>query len=63
MEALPAEVQRAIRQDALLMRMYARRQRQMYEWLEPLFHVWAKIVHYERQWPGSTSEAGSVALA
>ena len=62
MEALPTEVQRAIRQDALLMHVHARQQHQLNQWMQPLFALWAKIVHYERLWPGSTSEAGSIAL-
>ena len=63
MEALPTEVQRVIRQDALLMQLHARRQHRINQWMQPLFDLWAKIVYYERHWQGSTSEAGSVALA
>jgi hypothetical protein len=62
MEALPTEVQRAICYDALLMHFHARRQREISKWMMPLFHLWAKIAHYERLWPGSTDGAGSVDL-
>ena len=62
MEALPTEVQCAICQDALLMHVHARQQHQWNQWMQPLFALWAKIVHYERLWPGSASEAGSIAL-
>jgi hypothetical protein len=62
MEALPREVQCAILQDALLMQLNARQQHCMSRWMQLVFEVWAKVVHYERNWPGCTSEAGSVAL-
>ena len=53
MEELPTEVQRVILQDALLMQLHARQQQSMSRWIQPLFQLWAKVVHYERNWPGT----------
>ena len=51
---LPWGVQRAIFQDALLMHMWQRQQKQIQWWIEPIFDTWRKIAYYEGQWPGST---------
>ena len=63
MDTLPIDIQHSIRQDALLMQLYARRQREALQWMEPMFYLWAKIAYYERYWPGSTNGEGAVALA
>ena len=54
MERLPAEVQCAICKDAQMAHIWQKQQNKIQWWAEPIFHMWLKIVHYERQWPGST---------
>ena len=53
-QQLPPELQLAICRDALLTHIWQRQQEQIQWWIEPIFDTWRKIVHYERQWPGST---------
>ena len=57
MEGLPSEVQRAICKDAQLARIWRQQQEEIQWWVAPIFHLWMKIAHYERQWPGSTEVA------
>ena len=56
-QALPLELQLAIRRDALLMHMWQRQREEIQWWIVPLFNTWMRITHYEREWPGSTEPA------
>ena len=52
------EVQRAICKDAQLTRIWLQQHKEIQWWIGPIFHLWMKIIHYERQWPGITAAAG-----
>ena len=51
----------AIYRDAVLMRLWQRQCEQVRTWAGPVFSTWAKIMYYERQWPGSTEASAAVA--
>ena len=58
---LPHDTAIAIYRDAVLMRLWQRRCEQVRTWAGPVFSTWAKIMYYERQWPGSTEASAAVA--
>jgi len=59
MDMLPMEVQIVVYKDALLMHVWQRHRESL---RNKICHLWAKVVYYERQWPGSAT-ACSVALS
>ena len=62
MERLPQDVLAAIARDVWLMNLRDRvRNREMADaawWKGPIFVTWARVAHYEREFPGSTSQGG-----
>jgi len=58
---LPPDTSLAIYRDAVLMHLWQRQCEQVQWWAGPVFYLWAKITHYERQWPGSTEAHAAVA--
>ena len=58
---LPHDTAIAIYRDAVLMRLLQRQCEQVRTWAGPVFSTWAKIMYYERQWPGSTEASAAVA--
>ena len=58
---LPLDIASAIYRDAMLMHVWQRQRKQVQTWAGPVFSVWAKVVYYERQWPGSTEAPEAVA--
>ena len=58
---LAPETALAIYRDAVLMHLWQRQCERVRTWAGPVFSVWAKVVYYERQWPGSTEASAAVA--
>ena len=58
---LPHDTAFAIYRDAVLMHLWQRQCEQVRTWAGPVFSTWAKIMYYERQWPGSTEASAAVA--
>ena len=58
---LPHDTALAIYRDAVLMHMWQRQCEHVWTWAGPVFSTWAKIMYYERQWPGSTEASAAVA--
>ena len=58
---LPLDIAPTIYRDAMLMHLWQRQRKQVQTWAGPVFSVWAKVVYYERQWPGSTEAPEAVA--
>ena len=56
---LPHDIAFAIYRDAVLMQLWQRQCEQVRIWA--VFSTWAKIMYYERQWPGSTEASAAVA--
>ena len=57
---LPHDTALAIYRDAVLMHLWQRQCEQVQTWAGPVFSTWAKIMYYERQWPGSTEAPAAV---
>ena len=58
---LPHDTAFAIYRDAVLMQLWQRQCEQVRIWAGPVFSTWAKIMYYERHWPGSTEASAAVA--
>ena len=58
---LPHDTAFAIYRDAVLMHLWQRQREQVRTWASLVFSLWAKVVYYERQWPGSTEAPAAVA--
>ena len=61
MNKLPRDIALAFYRDALLMHLWQGECEQIRRWAGPVFCMWAKVVYYERRWPGSTESHASVA--
>ncbi len=53
MDKPPRDTALAIYRDALLMHLWQGQREQVQRWAGPVFYMWAKVVYYERRWPGS----------